>query len=306
VTERPLVSVVTPTLNQGRFIEATIRSIRAQGYDRFEHIVVDGGSTDGSADIIERYADQLTSWTSEPDAGQADALNKGFARAKGDLIGWLNSDDTLLPGTISTVVERFERDRELLLVYGDAMYIDESSRRTGYFPADDLVVPEMLRTCKDNIVQQGSFFSRRAWEIAGPLHGYYCLDFEFVLRIGLAGRVERLERPLATYRLHADSKSMSGSVATARGEDYLRMYDTFFARDDLPSEVAAVETEGRAQAELWAGENFYLGLDMRRARRSYLRALRRDPSRISPRTLSLVARTFLPRPLVSGLRSLRG
>ena len=126
---RPLVSIVTPSYNQGRYLEETIRSVLEQDYEPLEYLVVDGGSTDGSVETIRRYEERLAWWTSEPDRGQAPALNKAFARARGKYLGWLCADDTLLPGAVSRLVAALEADPELVLAYGDAVYTDEGSQR---------------------------------------------------------------------------------------------------------------------------------------------------------------------------------
>jgi glycosyltransferase involved in cell wall biosynthesis len=125
---RPLVSIVTPSFQQGRFLEETIQSVLDQDYEPIEYIVVDGGSTDRSVDVIRRHEQDLVWWTSEPDAGQPQALNKGFSRARGELMSFLNSDDTLLPQAVSTLVARLEEHPEALVAYGDAIYTDEQSQ----------------------------------------------------------------------------------------------------------------------------------------------------------------------------------
>jgi glycosyltransferase involved in cell wall biosynthesis len=301
--ELPLVTIVTPSYNQGQFLEETIRSVLAQDYPRIEYAVVDGGSSDGSLEIIERHADRLAWHTSGPDGGQAAALNRAYAQAKGDILGWINSDDTLLPGAITRAVEALTADPGLLLVYADAVYIDEQSNVTGVFPAGELDVVEMLRGCADTVVQPGSLFRRRALELAGPFEGYFAFDFDFVLRIGLHGRSRRLDAPLATYRLHPESKSMSRPELA--GADILRMYDRFFSQPDLPPAVLAVEAEARAQSGMIAGELLYAGLRRREARRAYLGAIARQRSRLDARAVSLVAKTFLPNGLVRRLRALR-
>ena len=120
----PLVSIVTPSFNQVQFLEETLLSILDQDYPRLECIVVDGGSTDGSLEIIELYAARLAHWISEADLGQADAINKGFALARGQIFAWLNSDDTYLPGAINEAVEYLKSHPEVGMVYGNAYYID--------------------------------------------------------------------------------------------------------------------------------------------------------------------------------------
>ena len=167
----------------------------------------------------------------------------------------------------------------------------------------DLV--EMVRTCQNHVVQPGSLFTRRAWELAGPLvvESHYYFDFELVLRFALQGPAVWLERPLGTYRLHADSKSVAGTLIKAT--DHERLYDALFARADLPAEVRAVEAEARSLSQLTAGEYYYASGDRGRARRAYLRALRLWPRRLDLRTAGLIARTFLPTRVAAAARAAR-
>ena len=176
---RPLVSIVTPSYNQAPYLEETIRSVLDQDYPNVEYLVVDDGSTDESVEIIRRYEDRLAWWTRQENAGQVAALNRGFERARGQLLGYLNSDDTLLPGALSRLAAEFERSPELLLVYGDALYTDERSRRTGYLTSREFDVVEMVRRCDNHVVQPSALWSREAWELAGPLNerGWYFFVF---------------------------------------------------------------------------------------------------------------------------------
>ena len=139
----PLVSIVTPSFNQGSFLDETIRSVLEQDYQPIEYMVIDDGSTDGSIDIIRGYADRLAWWTTRPNAGQAAAINEGLRRTTGEFMGFLNSDDTLLPGAVTKMVEELQRDESLLLVYGDALYTDERSLCTGSLPSRAFDVAKM-------------------------------------------------------------------------------------------------------------------------------------------------------------------
>ena len=151
------VSIVTPSFNQSPFLEATIRSVLEQDYPDIEYFVMDGGSSDGSREIIQRYADRLAGWVSEPDAGQTDAINKGFARSTGDVLAWLNSDDTYEPGAIRQAVELLAQNPHVSMVYGDCNYIDEHGRVIGRFPAAQTDY-RRLRQGYVHIPQQASFF----------------------------------------------------------------------------------------------------------------------------------------------------
>jgi len=205
----PLVSIVTPSLNQGEFIEEAILSVLEQDYPRIEHIVVDGGSTDGTLDVLHRY--QHLRWVSEPDGGQADALNKGFEMAHGEIYGWLNSDDLYLPGAISAAVEVM-RTTECGLVHGGWRQIDER----GTVIQDLDVVPFDLRRQLDyaNLVAQpGALFTRNAFTAVGGINVTYryAMDYEFFLRSGARFPVRDVDRVLAAYRYHSRSKTVAES-----------------------------------------------------------------------------------------------
>ena len=302
---RPLVSIVTPSYNQAAFLEETLRSVLEQDYEPIEYLVIDDGSTDSSREIVERYADRLAWWTRQENAGQVAALNRGFARSTGELMGYLNSDDTLLPGALSRMVEELERDRKLLLVYGDALYTDDASRQTGYLTSREFDVVQMVRAADNHVVQPSTLWRREAWERYGPLNedGWYFFDFEFFLRFP-PERVRRIPQPLSTYRIHTDAKS-TGAAASRLARDHARLAETFFASERLPEAARHVAREGRSSAYLLGSEFAYDGLDLARARRYALRGLRLYPRHASPRWLSLAAKSFLPRPVVRTLRERR-
>jgi glycosyltransferase involved in cell wall biosynthesis len=302
---RPLVSIVTPSFDQGEFLEEAIRSVLDQDYEPIEYVVVDGGSTDASVEIIRRYADRLAWWTSEPDSGQVSALNRGFARTNGDYLGWLNSDDTLLPGAVSAMVEELERDPSLVMVYGDAVYTDAESRQAGPLPSRSWEPERMVRRADNHVVQPSSLWRRSAWEAAGPLNedGYYFFDFEFFLRLSALGRVKRIERPLSTYREHAGSKTMGSGLRKA--DDLIRFADEFLRSERLPAALRPAVRQGRSSAHLLAGDYLYDELQLGRARRALWGGLAMYPGNVSRRNLSLAFKSLLPAPLVRRLRARR-
>jgi glycosyltransferase involved in cell wall biosynthesis len=297
---RPVVSIVTPSYNQAEFLEETIRSVLDQDYEPIEYAVVDGGSTDGSVEIIRRYADRLAWWTSEPDHGQAHALNKGFARAGGEVRGWLNSDDTLLPGAVSRLVSELERDRSLALAYGDAVWLDGDSRRIGYQSAREWDLKAMARSGSAHVLQPASLWRREAWERAGPLDEsfHYVFDTVFFLRMAALGRASHLAEPLAGYRIHPASKTYSEPLPKI--EEYLRLADEVFAAEPLRRYARA----GRASYYRRAAWSLWNLGELARARRTFLRSLVLDPV-MSRGTAAKMVRTLAPGPLVRRRRARR-
>ncbi len=206
---KPLVSIVTPSFNQVQFLEQTILSVLEQDYPHIEYLIVDGGSTDGSLELIQRYAPHLTWWVSEPDQGQTDAINKGFSHARGEILAWLNSDDTYQPGAISQAVEYLQSHPEVGMVYGDANLIDASGNIIGKFPARQTDY-RRLRRGYVHIPQQASFFQASLWKQVGPLDPsfYFAMDYDLWVRLARISELHYCPNLWADFRLHGSGKSV--------------------------------------------------------------------------------------------------
>lgn len=249
----PRVTVVTPSYNQANFIEETIRSVLLQGYPNLEYFIVDGGSNDGSVEIIERYAGHLAWWVSEPDEGQSHAINKGFLRATGDIIAWLNSDDVYLPGAIPGSVAYLLAHPSVDLVYGDVIFVDQEGNRIGKFFSEPFNLKRLV-TDFCNIPQPSVFLRRKVADAVGLLRTdfHYSMDLEWWIRIALHGYwlaytpVERTR-----YRLHNSSKTIAADLRF-RDEDK-RIKDEFFARPDLSPEQHAWQTEAYSNEAIHRG-----------------------------------------------------
>ena len=209
--KQPKFSIITPSFNQARFIEATIRSVLEQDYPNVEYIIMDGGSLDGSVEVIERYSDKLASWVSEPDDGQTDALNKGFGRATGEIFAWINSDDTYEPGVLQQVAEYFDQHPEVGLVYGEANFIDEVGNQIGRFPAGQTNY-NLLRSGYVHVPQQAAFFRADLWRQVGPLDPdfFFAMDYDLWVRLAKVSEVRYLPGKVwANFRLHTQAKTIA-------------------------------------------------------------------------------------------------
>ena len=208
------ISIVTPSLNQGRYLEEALLSARNQNYPLAEHIVTDGVSTDGTVELLKRYSGEASNghlhWTSEPDQGQSDALNKGFRVATGDIIGWLNSDDRYRPGCFQAVIDAFDENPDIDILYGDYTWIDESGRimqirREIEFSRFILSYHRVLY-----IPSTATFFRRRIFDDGNFVDAQYryAMDYEYFLRLAHKGyRFKHVPRLLADFRWHPSSKS---------------------------------------------------------------------------------------------------
>jgi glycosyltransferase involved in cell wall biosynthesis len=214
----PTIAVVTPSYQQSKFIERTIRSVVGQRYPALEYVVQDGGSTDGTVEILRRFDAAITTWTSEKDGGQADAINRGFSQTSGEIMAWLNSDDMMLPGALAYVARYFAEHPEVDVVYGDRVLVDENDGKIGAWilPSHD----DAVLALEDFVPQETVFWRRRVWEAVDrqvdPTFRY-ALDWDLLLRFREVGaNIVHLSRFLGAFRVHDGQKT---TVEWALGSD---------------------------------------------------------------------------------------
>jgi glycosyltransferase involved in cell wall biosynthesis len=211
----PRISIVTPSFNQAQYIEETIRSVLLQGYPDLEYIIVDGGSTDGSLEIIRKYEKWLAYWISEPDHGQSSAINEGFERSTGTIGAWLNSDDLYETQALQRAAGAFLDHREISLLYGDCTNIDETGKPFSVSRSTAYDRDRLIRHWPNYIAQPAAFFLLSAFKSLGGLDASLRLvmDYDLWIRLGTKGPGLYLPRPIARFRVHHQSKTHQGPVS---------------------------------------------------------------------------------------------
>jgi glycosyltransferase involved in cell wall biosynthesis len=211
----PKISIITPSFNQGRFLERCIRSTLDQDYPALEFFVLDGGSSDNSLEIIQKYAQSFDYWVSEKDRGQSDAINKGFKRATGELVSWLNSDDYLLPGALFSVARAYHQDPSCSFYFGNGLRVDEGGKTKARFYVSDRIYfnREALQYGLNYILQPATFINKKVLEKAGLLDEnlHYCMDTDLWLRLSAYSNPMAVADLLAASREYGTTKSLSGS-----------------------------------------------------------------------------------------------
>ena len=273
--KNPRVSIITPSYNQARFIEQTIQSVLNQDYPDLEYIIVDGASTDDSVEIIKKYAGCLAYWLSEPDSGQSEAVNKGWQRATGEIIGWLNSDDLLMPGAVSRMVKAFQETPEMSVIYGDVISIDQEGQifnimRFDQWNLDDLMTFKIIS-------QPGAFMRADVLRQSGYLDRqmHFLMDTHLWLKMAQFAPIRYLPGVVAAARYHPGAKNVAAGARY--GQDAYKIVEWMKTQPILQEKLL------RNPRQVWAGAHRisarYLldGGDAKSALRDYLKAFRSHP-----------------------------
>lgn len=239
IKNNPLVSIITPSYNKGMYIEETILSVKNQTYPNIEHIVIDGRSTDATLAILKKYSENLV-WFSEPDTGQSDAINKGWKLAKGDIIAYLNADDTYLPNSVEMAVNYFLDHPETGMIYGDGILSDENGKFLSNFTAGEFNLKNLI-FCKDNILQPAVFLRKSVFETVGDIdvNLHLAMDLDYWIRTGICFTVNYIPQPFAVAKIYRDTKS-SAQMHKYVGE-YERILEKVFSDPHVPTDIKKIE-----------------------------------------------------------------
>jgi glycosyltransferase involved in cell wall biosynthesis len=282
----PLVSIVTPSFNKGPYIEETLLSIRNQTYKNIEHIVIDGGSTDETLSILKKYSPVLV-WVSEPDKGQSDAINKGWRIAKGDIIAYLNADDTYLPNAVEIAVNFFLKHPETAMIYGDGIFSDEKGKFLMNFKAGEFKLKNLV-FCKDNILQPAVFLRKTVFETIGDVDAdlHLAMDLDYWIRTGLRYKVNYIPQQLATAKIYLDAKSSAQMHKYVR--EYEHILEKIFSNPQLPPDIKLIEKDAFNFVYVKGGLD-YLHVKMGRDGMRYLwKAFRMNPIRCTGNVLIIL------------------
>jgi glycosyltransferase involved in cell wall biosynthesis len=288
-TPWPRVSIVTPSYNQKRYIEETIRSVLLQGYPDLEYIVMDGGSRDGTKAIIRKYEKWLTRWVSEPDRGQSDAINKGWSLATGDIVAYLNSDDTYMPAAVRTAAVFLSQNPHAAVVHGRCNIIDQHSRLKQRYKTGDFKLEKALCGSPNPIAQPSAFVRRAVIDDVGPLDidMDMAMDLDLWVRVGLKYSIAHIPEVLASARFHPETKTLSGPSPFLQNR--LAILDKTFSDPALPKRLKMLEPKARSATEALAafqrGRLALINEDWEGAEADFKTAFARGPSYIKVRAV---------------------
>jgi glycosyltransferase involved in cell wall biosynthesis len=292
--ELPLVSIVTPSYNKGKFIEETILSIKNQTYPRIEHIIIDGGSTDDTVNIIKKYEGTYNmQWVSEPDEGQSDAINKGWRMSKGELLAYLNADDTYMPEAVETAVKFLVEHLDIMMVYGVCNIINEHSEVIGQCSLMELDLAELV-CFHFGIPQPAVFFKRRVLDDIGYLDTnlHMAMDADLWIRIGLNFKTKNIPQLLANFRMCPGTKSVDEAYKFAH--DHLYILNKLFSNSELPKVVMASKRRAYSYAHLSIGLDYYSQRQAKRARRHLIKSVILHPQHMKkPVMVGILVTSFL-------------
>lgn len=302
---QPLVSIVVPAYNHATYLGQTIRSVLEQDYPRIELIVIDDGSTDNTVEILRGFGNAFL-WESQPNMGQALALNRGWSIARGEILSYLSADDRLLPGAVSAAVETLDANRDIVLTYCDFNIVDHDLRvmrhvRTAEFSYLDMVVNT---SCTPG---PGVFFRREAYNATGGWDPRFrqMPDFDYWLRLGLRGPFLRIRRTLAEFRTHGTSQTAS-RTSTERAEEPVQIIEKYYAMPGIPQPIAAARDRALGSAHLTSAQLHLRSGRYRNALAHVRAAINADwIHAVLPRTYRLCAHGLLSRPVYAARARLR-
>lgn len=282
------ISIVVPSYNQAQFLPYTLDSILQQPYNDIEVVVMDGGSTDGSVEVLENYQDDRIYWESKPDNGQSDAINQGMRRATGEILAYLNSDDTYLDDTIPFVMDYFTKHPNVDYIYGHCHAVDALGERLPNDQKANKATWYTILTKTFKIPQPASFWRRDVYDKIGDFDESmrYRFDYDYWIKIFIEQyTMQLIDRDLATYRFHDSSKSVSETIGFQF--DWVKVLDKIYHYPDIPQEVIALKETAYNYSNFYFGESYYYADEMKLARK-HLTTFLSGPADMQKKVLAFI------------------